>query len=81
MNPRPVVRASPGTGLATARTACPPILAPADYEIRLRGGAGEARAVLGPYPLDVMVAYQLGTRVNSPENNDEKLIELVTHGH
>jgi putative SOS response-associated peptidase YedK len=57
----------------------PAILAPADYDAWLKGGAGEARAVLGPYPQDVMVAYQVGTRVNSSKNNDEKLIEPVTN--
>jgi putative SOS response-associated peptidase YedK len=32
----------------------PAILAPAAYDAWLSGGAGEARAVLGPYPQDVM---------------------------
>ncbi|MEA3183419.1 MAG: hypothetical protein QOI59_6942 [Gammaproteobacteria bacterium] len=32
----------------------PAILAPAAHDAWLSGGAGEARAVLGPYPQDVM---------------------------
>jgi putative SOS response-associated peptidase YedK len=56
----------------------PAILAPAAYDAWLKGGSGEASAVLGPYPQDVMVAYQVGTRVSSPKNNDAKLIEPVT---
>jgi putative SOS response-associated peptidase YedK len=55
----------------------PAILQAADLDAWLEGGAGEARAVLGPYPQDVMVAYQVSTRVNSPKNNDEQLIEPV----
>lgn len=57
----------------------PAILAPADYAAWLRGGAADARAVLRQYPQEVMVAYQVGTRVNSPRNNDEKLIEPVAN--
>jgi putative SOS response-associated peptidase YedK len=56
----------------------PAILAQADYDAWLKGGAAEARAVLRQYPPDLMVAYQVGTRVNSPRNNDEKLIDPVT---
>lgn len=56
----------------------PAILEPADYDAWLKGGAAEARAVLRQYPADMMVAYQVSTRVNSPRNNDEKLIEPVT---
>jgi len=56
----------------------PAILAPADYDAWLKGGAADARAVLGPYPQDVMVAYEVSTRVNSPKNNDERLIEPVS---
>ena len=55
----------------------PAILAPAAYDAWLKGGAGEARAVLEPYPQDVMVAYEVSTRVNSPKNNGEQLIEPV----
>jgi len=34
-------------------------------------------AVLEPYPADLMVAYEVSARVNSPKNNDAKLIEPV----
>jgi hypothetical protein len=37
----------------------------------------EAKAVLKAYPQECMVAYQVSTRVNSPNNNDPVLIEPV----
>jgi len=63
----------------------PAISRPADLDAWLRAGAGEARAVLGPYPQDVVVAYQVSTRadgrsVNSPKNYDERLIEPFRPG-
>lgn len=57
----------------------PAILSPADYDSWLKGGAAEARAVLRQYPQELMAAYQVSTRVNSPRNNDEKLIEPVVN--
>jgi putative SOS response-associated peptidase YedK len=58
----------------------PAILAQADYDAWLKGGVAEARAVLRQYPPDMMLAYPVSTRVNSPRNNDEQLIEPVTGG-
>jgi putative SOS response-associated peptidase YedK len=55
----------------------PAILQATDLDAWLKGGVGEARTVLTPYPQDVMVAYEVSTRVNSPKNNDERLIEPV----
>jgi putative SOS response-associated peptidase YedK len=55
----------------------PALLKPADLDVWLNGGAGEAHTVLAPYPQDLMVAYEVSTRVNSPKNNDERLIEPV----
>jgi putative SOS response-associated peptidase YedK len=56
----------------------PAILARADYDAWLEGSAADARAALRQYPPDLMAAYQVSARVNSPRNNDEKLIEPVT---
>jgi putative SOS response-associated peptidase YedK len=53
----------------------PAILKREDHEAWLHGSKEEARAVLGQYPADLMVAYPVSTRVNSPKNNDEQLIE------
>jgi putative SOS response-associated peptidase YedK len=53
----------------------PAILAPGDHDVWLNGSTGQAKEVLRQYPPEVMVAYQVSTRVNSPKNDDEKLIE------
>ncbi len=55
----------------------PAILAEADRDVWLHGTPEEARAVLKPYPAEMMVHYEVTTRVNSPRNNDEELIEPV----
>lgn len=56
----------------------PAIVRAEDRDAWLSGTAEEARAVLTPYPADVMVAYEVSTRVNSVKNNDAALIEPVT---
>jgi putative SOS response-associated peptidase YedK len=53
----------------------PAILRRADHEAWLTGTVDQARSVLEPYPSDLMVAYEVGPRVNSPRNNDERLLE------
>jgi putative SOS response-associated peptidase YedK len=52
----------------------PAILARADHEAWLNGSEAEAKAVLKPYPQDLMVANQVSTRVNNPKNNGPGLI-------
>ena len=45
------------------------------------GGGGRAgRALLRPCPPDWLEAYPVGTRVNSPSNNEPGLLELATAG-
>jgi len=51
----------------------PAILRPEDHAAWLRGTPAEARAVLGPYPADLMVAHRVSTRVNSVRNNSPEL--------
>jgi putative SOS response-associated peptidase YedK len=41
----------------------------------LEGSLEEARAALVPYPADLMVAYEVSSRVNSVKNNSPDLIE------
>ena len=45
-----------------------------DQDAWLNGTKEQAKAVLKQYPDDRIVAYQVSTRVNSPKNNDDKLI-------
>lgn len=53
----------------------PAILRREDREAWLTGSMEEARATLVQYPAELMEAYPVSTRVNKPENDDEKLIE------
>jgi putative SOS response-associated peptidase YedK len=53
----------------------PAILRREDHEAWLTGTIDDAREVLQPYPSELMVAYEVSPRVNSPRNNDEQLVE------
>jgi putative SOS response-associated peptidase YedK len=55
----------------------PAILRKEDQEVWLHGTPEDARAVVRPYPADLMVAYEVSLRVNSVRNNDPALIEPV----
>ena len=55
----------------------PAILRREDQEAWLGGSPQEARAVLVPYPADLMVAHPVSTRVNSVRNNGPELIEPI----
>jgi putative SOS response-associated peptidase YedK len=53
----------------------PAILRKEDHEAWLQGTVEQARAVLLQYAADCMAAHPVSTRVNTPDNDDEKLIE------
>ena len=55
----------------------PAILRREDHEAWLEGTMEEARAVLTPYPSDLMVAHRVSARVNSVRNNSPELIEPI----
>jgi putative SOS response-associated peptidase YedK len=55
----------------------PAILRREDQEIWLKGTMAQARAMLAPYPADLMVAHPVSTRVNSVRNNGPELIEPI----
>lgn len=55
----------------------PAILRREDHEAWLEGTMEEARAVLTPYPSDLMVAHRVSPRVNSVRNNSPELIEPI----
>jgi putative SOS response-associated peptidase YedK len=55
----------------------PAILAREDRDAWLAGSLEDARAALKPYPADLMVAWPVSTRVNTPRNNSAELIEPV----
>jgi putative SOS response-associated peptidase YedK len=52
----------------------PAILSREAQEVWLRGAVAEAHSVLTPYPADLMVAWRVSPRVNSPKNNGPELI-------
>jgi putative SOS response-associated peptidase YedK len=56
------------------RKRMPVILREEDHCAWLQGAVEEARAVLGPYPEDLMVAWPVGLRVNSTKHDDESLM-------
>lgn len=60
-----------------AKKRMPAILRAADRDSWLSTDAASARAALTPYPDDLLHAWQIGARVNSPRNNDAELIEPV----
>jgi len=55
----------------------PAILEHADRDAWLSGTPDEAWEALAPYPDDLMVAWPVSTRVNTPKNNDATLINPV----
>lgn len=59
------------------RQRMPAILKAEDHEAWLGAPPDEALRLLAPYPAELMVAYRVSPRVNSPRNNDPQLIEAV----
>jgi len=55
----------------------PAILRREDRDAWLNGTVEQARDVLRPYPAELMLAYEVSTRVNSVKNNDPGLLEPV----
>jgi putative SOS response-associated peptidase YedK len=53
----------------------PAILTRDMRETWLSGSPEAAAAALAPYPAERMIGYEVSSRVNSPRNNDEKLLE------
>jgi putative SOS response-associated peptidase YedK len=53
----------------------PVILPEEHHDAWLSGEAG--KGVLGPFPADRMKAWPVGSRVNSPKNNDAEIIAPI----
>jgi putative SOS response-associated peptidase YedK len=60
-----------------AKQRMPAILQSHHIDAWLAGSTEEAQAALKPYPADSMAAWPVSTRVNSPRNNDPRLIERL----
>ncbi len=63
------------TEINNTKARMPAILARDMREAWLSGSTEAAAAALVTYPDEHMVAYAVSTRVNSPRNNDEKLLD------
>ena len=59
------------------RERMPAILRVEDHAAWLSAAPEEALRLLAPYPAELMVAYRVSPRVNSPRNNDPRLIEAL----
>jgi len=64
-------------GIHNTKKREPAILTPAGCRVWLGGTAEQGRALLLPYPDELLSAWPISRRVNSPKSNDEKLIEPV----
>ncbi len=61
-----------------AKKRMPAILRAGDREAWLSGSAADAKGALAQYPDDLLHAYRVSARVNSPRNNDAGLIEPIS---
>jgi putative SOS response-associated peptidase YedK len=62
--------------VGTIHDRMPAILAPVAYD-RWLGTEPDPRDLLQPFPSDRMVIWPISTRVNSPSNDDEHLLEEI----
>jgi putative SOS response-associated peptidase YedK len=70
-----VITGRPNALVAPLHDRMPVIVDPADYVRWLT--ADDPADLLQPYPAELMRAYPVSTRVNSPKNDDESLVERV----
>jgi putative SOS response-associated peptidase YedK len=64
-------------GIHNTKKREPAILTPQGCRVWLGGTPDQGRALLTPYPDELIVAWPISRRVNSPKSNDETLIEPV----
>jgi putative SOS response-associated peptidase YedK len=70
-----IVTTEPNEFMAIIHNRMPVILPEAVHEAWLSGEAG--KEILTPYPAEEMTAWPISTRVNSPRNNDSRIIDQV----
>ncbi|HWI13443.1 MAG TPA: SOS response-associated peptidase [Burkholderiales bacterium] len=70
-----VITGKPNALVAPLHDRMPVIIDPSDYERWLT--ADDPADLLQPYPAELMRAYPVSTRVNSPKNDDESLVERM----
>jgi putative SOS response-associated peptidase YedK len=71
-----IITGEPNSLVAELHNRMPAILEPEDYEAWLRAAdTAIPQAMLRPFPSQLMQAYPVSKRVNSPKNDDAALIE------
>ena len=71
------VSANPMVAQIHAKARMPAMVTPEYCGVWLEGSSSDAREVLGPFPVELMDAYPVSTRVNSPRNDSPELLERV----
>ena len=59
---------------APGKQRMPAILSASGVDTWLNGSPADAHALLQAYPAELMVAWPVSVRVNSPKNNDPQLV-------
>ena len=72
-----IIMTEPNELCANLHDRMPVILAAEDCERWLDVAAPDPQELLRPYPADEMRTYPVSTRVNSPKNDDDTLIQTV----
>ena len=62
--------------IASIHDRMPAILHPADYSGWL-GTRPDPRVLLAPFPSGLMTMWPISKRVNSPDNDDERLLDAI----
>jgi putative SOS response-associated peptidase YedK len=62
--------------VSTIHDRMPAILAPAAYD-RWLGAQPDPRDLLQPFPSELLAMWPISTRVNSPSNDDEHLLDEI----
>lgn len=73
-----IITCEPNEFVRQIHTRMPVILPEQYFQGWLSGAMG--KEILEPYPADLMSAWPISTRVNSPANNDPGIVERVDNG-
>lgn len=75
-----IVTTTPNELMAELHDRMPVVVDPSDQAAWLQGTVEGAKALIRPYPAELMMSYPVSTRVNSPRVNDELCIEKASDG-
>ncbi len=71
------VPANPMVAQIHAKGRMPAMVTPEQCGAWLEGSSSDAWSVLAPFPAELMDAYPVSTRVNTPRNDDPELLEPI----